>query len=561
MAVGAGIDFTDPHSPLARYYLRTSDVIATALIAVVFLLINFAPLWHTDIWGHLAFGKWIVEHRVLPERDPLCPYATEGSGYLHYSWLGQAGLYLVYHLGEILAGGDDLSRMAGGVAALRFTHALLLALRLFVLLVAFRRLSGSAAIATAGLALVVVLSAGNLAVLRPQVLGELFFACVLLALSRPVLSKRALLAVPVLLVMWANTHGSFAAGLILLAAATLGRAIEALLASGRWDIREVARDPQLRRLVLVGLVSGVAIAVLNPSGPSLYLGTIAMASHPNVLAMGEWQPLPLGLGGGGGQYLILLALLAGTRFLSRQRFSPTVIVLILAFGIQPLFRQRMLVWWLMVAPWLMVRYWPACLERLGSLRILQSVPSFRKTLVAGMLVALVLLWSIPAQWLIAGQPPAIERSLSGGTPWRLTYQLTHPDSTDPRGMPQLRKLLAAHYPGGRFTGGVFASETLGDLPIWDLAPQVPVFIYTHVHLFPAEHWQRCLAVRSGSTAGREVLDRYHVNLVVVEPDLNPRLCAWLRADLGWQVLADDSQQPAGRDTRQRLFIALRLRPL
>jgi hypothetical protein len=542
--------------------LQASHVYAVGLIAALFLLINFPPLWHTDIWGHLKFGQWMAHNRCLPERDPLCPFADVGVGFIHYSWLGQTGLYVVYHLGEVLAGGDALARMEGGVALLRFGHAVLVALRCIVLLAAFRRLSSSMALAVTALVVLLVLSVGNIAVLRPQVLGEFFFACILLALSRPVLSRRALAALPLLLVVWANAHGSFAGGFLLLAAAAAGRMVETLRVPGCWSMRGLFADTQLRRLVLVGALATLAVTVLNPSGPRIYLETLRMTSHPNVVAMDEWQPLRFHLGGGGHwAYLATLVLLAGTQFGCRRWFSATIVIFIIVFGVPPVLRQRMLIWWLMLAPWLIVRFWPACIARWrGGREGYQSVPGFRKTLAAGTLIVLGLLWSIPGQWLIAGQPAPLEQTLSAGTPWRLTCQLAYPDEARSRGMPALQKLLDAHYPQGRFRGFIFASETLGDLVVWELANDVPVFIYTHVHLFTREHWQRCLAVRSGSPAWRAILERYRVNLVLVEPDFNPRLCTLLQQDPGWQVLVDDRGDPTRRDPRQKLFIAVRLQP-
>jgi hypothetical protein len=560
MAVGAGIDFTDPNSPLAPFYLRASHVAAVALLCGIFVLLDFAPLWHTDIWGHLKFGQWIVAHGRLPERDPFCPFATEEGGCIHYSWLSQAGLYMVYHVGEMLAGGGPLERMAGGVALLRFCHALVVVLRLVVLLLAFRRLSGSWALALAGFLLLTLLSLGNLAVLRPQVLGELGFALVLLALSRPCLSRRALVLVPLVLMCWANAHGSYPAGLVLLVTATLGRALECLQAAGWRNWREAAADLALRRLVLVTLLAVLAVALFNPSGPHIYLETLRMASHPNVVAMDEWQPLRFYLGPGGQwAFLATVVLVGGTWLLARQRPSATMLLLVLVFAGQALLRQRMLVWWLMVAPWIAVRCWPACVERLSRSRQ-PSVPSFRKTLAAGMCMVLALLWSSVGQWLFAGQPAPLEHSLSGGTPWRLTYQLAHGPEAGPAGLPALQSILAAKYPQGRFTGCVFATETLGDLVLWDLAPEVPLFIYTHVHLFPPEHWARCLAIRSGSTVGQQILDQCHVNLVLVEPDFNRGLCDLLRRDGGWKVLMDEKDDPGKRDPRQRLFIAVRAIP-
>ncbi len=560
MAVGAGIDFADPNSPLAPYYLRASHVAAVALLCAVFVLLNFAPLWHTDIWGHLKFGQWIVNQGRLPERDPFCPFATVDGGFVHYSWLSQAGFYALYHFGETLAGGSPLERMAGGVATLRFYYALLVVLRLVVLLLAFRRLSNSWGLAVAGLIPLLGLSLGNLAVLRPQVVGELGFALVLLALSRPCISRRALVLVPAVLVLWANAHGSYPAGLVLLAVATIGRGLELTWAMGWRSWRAIAADAALRRLVLLGVLSILAVAIINPSGPAILLETLRMANHPNVVAMDEWQPLRFHLGPGGQwAFLATIILIAGTWLLSRQRPSATMLLMVLVFAGQALLRQRMLVWWLMLAPWIAVRYWPACVERLRR-RKYQSVPSFRKALAAGMCIVLAFLWSNAGQWLLAGQPGSLERSLSGGTPWRLTYQLAQGHDAGSQGLPALQNVLAANYPQGRFTGCLFASETLGDLALWDLAPEVPVFIYTHVHLFPPEHWARCLAVRSGSAAGQQILDHYHVNLVLVEPDFSLGLCELLRHDARWKVLVDEKDDPVKRDPRQRLFIAVRFVP-
>ena len=54
--LGAGLDFADPNSRLAPLYLRTSGVVVAALLAVVFVLLSLAPVWHTDVWAHLRFG-------------------------------------------------------------------------------------------------------------------------------------------------------------------------------------------------------------------------------------------------------------------------------------------------------------------------------------------------------------------------------------------------------------------------------------------------------------------------------------------------------------------------
>src|SRR5207253_1629684 len=70
--IGAGIDFSDPHSPLAPFYLRTPHVVAVAAVLAVFVFGTRVPLWHTDVWGHVKYGEWMVQNRAIPDRAPGC---------------------------------------------------------------------------------------------------------------------------------------------------------------------------------------------------------------------------------------------------------------------------------------------------------------------------------------------------------------------------------------------------------------------------------------------------------------------------------------------------------
>jgi hypothetical protein len=560
--VGAGIDFADPTSRLAPYYLRLSQVIAVGLIAATFLLICSVPLWHTDIWGHLKFGQWIFEHQELPLKDPSCPFADDENGVRYPGQLGQAALYLIFHMGELTSGGDELERLAGGVAALRLTHALIVALRLCIMLAAFRRVSGSCSVACAALAVLLLLSVGNIAIMRPQIVGELFFALLLFALSRPVLSGRQLIFIPILFAIWGNAHGSFGAGLLLIAAVLLGRAIDVVRTNGRFGAAGLWRDAPCRRLAAVLAASALAVGCCNPSGFFIFGQVLAMARHPVVRLQDEWQPLIGQRGGGLWMYAAFAVLLVATQVRCTRWFSSTSLVLIVVFALQPLWHQRMFTWWLMVAPWVMAAYWPDCKPGwFGRWTKIRSVPSLRKTLLAAGVVFVTALWSIPGQWIVSGSPGGLDRSVSGGTCWQLTAVLRDPRRRPPTGYEALAKDLQDGYPHQVFTGCIFASETLGDYLIWQLAPEVPVFVYTHAHLFKLAHWRDAMIVRAGAKGWREILDRHWVNLVVVEPSWNPQLCEQLRHDPLWHVVLDESDVTNKRGPGNRLFVALRKSPL
>ena len=253
---GGGIQSDAETAPLTgderqRHFgwrLRTSDIVVVGLLGFTFLMIDLHPMYHSDVWGHLKYGKWILSHGRLPDHEPFTPFADQRTPYVNFQWLSQSLFYLLYHAGEIVAGGDEIRRTEGGVEWLRAFHAAVEVCRFILLLVAFRRRGGSAPLACAWLALSVLLAGhGHLAILRPQIIGEAFFAGLLLALSRPILSPRAVVVVTLIMVLWANAHGSFTIGLVLLGLCLAGRAVDVWIAS-KWDPRAAWTDLAPRKL-------------------------------------------------------------------------------------------------------------------------------------------------------------------------------------------------------------------------------------------------------------------------------------------------------------------------
>ena len=45
----------------------------TVSLSVVFCYFLFLPLWHTDLWGHLSYGRYLHQTTTLPETEPLMP--------------------------------------------------------------------------------------------------------------------------------------------------------------------------------------------------------------------------------------------------------------------------------------------------------------------------------------------------------------------------------------------------------------------------------------------------------------------------------------------------------
>jgi hypothetical protein len=380
---------------------------------------------------------------------------------------------------------------------------------------------------------------------RPQAVGLLFFACLLSALSRPVLSRRALVLAPLLVAVWANAHWSFILGLALLAACLVGRLIEA-----GW------RDAQARCLLLVTLLA-VGAGMLNPPGARLYAALWQRLRNPNVATLTEAQPPSFRHGFGPHYfYLASLLLLVVCQAVSPRPLGATRLLPAVAFGVAAAVWQSMTAWWVMLAPWAALSLWPAIGERLGW----EGFPgelSPRKTLLAAVLVLLAVGLSGPGRWLMRRHPRPLPQAVTAPAVWRLTAELKGEGGD----LPELSKALARHYPGGRFHGRVLAGEGLSGCLLWALPPdRFPLLMYGMPHLFAEGHWDDCLNALDGGPAWWELLDRHRVNLLAVEADGYGKLCALLRKDPAWQVVLDEATDPARRGPPGRLLVALRKAP-
>ncbi|MBX3440094.1 MAG: hypothetical protein KF861_21570, partial [Planctomycetaceae bacterium] len=77
--------------------LRAPRVLAlwTAVIGLLYVVLSYQPLWHTDVWGHLSYGRWIWEQGRLPSSEPLMPLAR-GIPFVDTAWLTQVGGYALF---------------------------------------------------------------------------------------------------------------------------------------------------------------------------------------------------------------------------------------------------------------------------------------------------------------------------------------------------------------------------------------------------------------------------------------------------------------------------------
>ena len=522
---------------------HNGHLLGVALLAGLFVYLSFFPLWHTDVWAHAKYGEWYWNHKSTPPVEPLSPYTDKAAPFANVAWLSQVVYDGLYEFGAAVVGEDAESRLRGGAEALRSFHLLLLLGRFTLLLLALRRFGGSWAWAALGTVLYLFALRAEVAVQRPQAFGVFFLVAILYALSAPRLSRRATVVLPLLFLLWSNLHGTFVVGLAVLGLHSLGRIIE-----------RGPRDSDVRRLFITGVLCGLA-TLMNPHGPWLYTHIFAFSGHPNLKSMSEWFPMELA---GARPYLMSLVLLAFVRVLGGRKVGAAGWLVALPFAAWPWMQGRAVLWWWAIAVWLLARLGPGLGDKFATLPSLPEGERTRtKAWAAVGLAALAALFFPPIRTLVV--PADVDHTVSPGTPWRLALELTADPADEGRWMPDLRTAMREHFPGGRYRGAIFASETQGDFLIWALPAETPVMMFTHAHVFGPDHWEACRHVKAGNPGWREFLAGHRANLIVAETDTHPELADQLRSDADWEVVHDGPSSPTS--DRGTVIVAVRKQPL
>jgi hypothetical protein len=251
-----------------------------------------------DLWWHIKTGELILSTHRWATTDPYS-YTAKGMPWMSCEWLGDVVFAAVYRIG-----------------GLRGLEALLVVLASAVILALYAFATLRCGNSKAGfVASAVLLTLANASFnLRPQMMGYLFLILTLIVLERFRQGRqRAVWLLPVLFMIWINSHGSWIIGLGVVAlyiACGLASFQMGSLEAQRWSTSERLR------LETVFMFSLAAIAV-TPYGVRLaaYPFTVASSLPISVANILEWQVMPFNLVGG----KIFLGLVLGF-FLAQMAF-------------------------------------------------------------------------------------------------------------------------------------------------------------------------------------------------------------------------------------------------
>lgn len=488
------------------------------VLGAMFVLLNYFPLWHTDLWGHLSYGRWILENGKLPATEPLMPLAmgvpmvdtawlTQIIGYLTLQQFGTAGIQFLYASAILMVAGC----VAFSVYARTKQPWIALLAAFFFYWCDYQQLL----------------------IVRPQLAGMVCFAAVFMMATSFKWRKWFLFAIPLVFALWANLHGSFIVGLAMLGALTTGRAIDVFRRTKNFKM--VLSESRTRQLLLVTELSAAAV-LLNPYGIGIYPTIFEISGNPNLQNLIEWDPLTLRMKQGQAAAALLLALVALYR-LSPRRVTAGEVLLLSGLGLGAMWTSRMIVWWAPVAAYYFgihaAAVWRTWME---------SRPAEPKR--AGLYTVSILgmLWIFFAYTPLGGtvlhgktataeeKAKKVEKSLSPKTP---TEAVAYLNENPPQGL-------------------VFNSYDWGDYLMWAGPKDMKLFVASHVHLVPEEVWQDYLEISQVGPNWSSRLDRYGVNTVVINPQLHKGLAKRLEDETETWEKAFESNKTAIFERKEKI---------
>ena len=450
--------------------------------ALLLLVLTVQPLRDTDVWWHLALGRYIAANGI-PAQEPFSFLPAA------YPWVGQQWLYEVVLTGLIGAGGAALASVVMGVAAVA------------ALVVAALAVPRSARVPGPWLAAAMVVSGlvmAEVVGVRGQVLSLLGVAIVLFVITRWREGRGGFLWIlPPLFLFWANLHAGFIAGLVILAVA-------ALIA------RPLAPAMALpRRPMSLAIAGCVAATLINPAGFGIYPYILETFANPTLTqSITEWTSPDFH-----GLWLRVFEVsVVALVFLWATGGGPSLLDLVLAMGtlVTTLLAQRNVSLFAIVAlPQFALYGHRAWTMRVAPLLARRRTPLRFSPLISGACVA-----AVAATVTVTLVPQLTPRAAASFEAGRYPVASTN--------------YAASHYPGQR----LYSIDTWGGYLVYRLPQGRVVFLYDETAVFGDAALQRYLDIHLLRPGWTGALSQENIHHAIVPASSQETSALY---EIGWSI--------------------------
>ncbi|MDZ4184069.1 MAG: hypothetical protein U1D97_03695 [Desulfuromonadales bacterium] len=436
---------------------------------VLFLfLYAIRPVFDPDFWWHLKTGEFMLQTGGLLHSDPFT-FTGDGvvsareSIILKGYWLWEVTAYALYSVlgfyGIFLLNFLTVAAMAGVVVQQMRRQHLNPALIILLTTLGF------------------FLFGSTYALERPQVISFLFGALLLVQLARVPEGGRLGWPLPLLMMLWANLHGGFVVGDIVLLCFAGGAVIE------------YRQDLQRLRQILFWIAVGIGASLLNPNGPLVFGELFTFQNSALMNAVNEYQS-------------------TWVRF-QKGTWSVAILWLLIAlYGVGVAMARRF--YWPELVVFLFLAYFSAAYTRNVGFFAVAMLPAVACSLQQGInrgqwrlpsLISLLVMFfcTIFVLWLSFG----LWQNRQGAGPVRSIYP---------------EKAIAFLHESG-LQGRMFNSYEYGGYLLWRLAPQIKVFIDGRgMEATVFDEWKKLSMASRLLVSGRPeyevLLEKYAIDYVI-----------------------------------------------
>jgi hypothetical protein len=447
-------------------------VIATPLINAFMSKMPAADLAYQIRAGNIMLRT----HSLL--RTDIFTFTVPGRAWVNQQWGAQLLLEATHRLGEW--------------NAIVLLHGLLASTAFVFVFLACRRKGAStrtaALLSVAGF----WVARQNLA-MRPQLIGVLLFSMTLWILAGRRGSPRLLWALPALMLVWVNVHGSFVLLPLLLGLAWL---------EDRKD------SPRTARTALAAGAASLFATLANPFGLGVWGYAAGLGTNSTITQrVTEWAP-PTIREYSGIVFFASALIVAGYLVRRKAPVAWPQLFWLAGFFVLALPALRGVVWWGLVFPVVVA----GLVTRKADADEQRGSPFMNALLVTTIVAAAIIVMPL---W--RGSSPTGASTFLDQAPASLV------EATE-AGVP----------PGSR----LFVSQTYASWFELEL-PSMPVFVDSRIELFPTSIWDAYLDISSAREGWQATLDRWNVDAVVINPDQDGPLIAHIKDDPAWRLAFKD----------------------
>lgn len=262
--------------------IEENKYVVFGLLGIFLMLVFFAASYKVsgddDFFWHLATGRYIVENKVVPDKD-VFGHVTSGTEWIPFEWGWDVLTYGLYNI--------------GGYNAILAFRSITFCAVFFILFVLLRRFNVNTFLTFTMLFLLLVSIMDRLSP-RPHILTYLFFVSLIFVLLNykyldRVRYSRILYLLPLIFLIWSNTHMGVLAGGLVLFIFTFSETI-IHFRPGSYSTSEIKPLDriQLKKLWIISVICAIVLLV-NPHGFNTYIYAYDHTKMKLLDTVNEWQ--------------------------------------------------------------------------------------------------------------------------------------------------------------------------------------------------------------------------------------------------------------------------------